>query len=303
MRLNPETVRFHGEMLNDSKRTSSFLSAIHEVVKRGDIVVDIGTGTGVLAVGACNAGAQTVYAIESGAVHRLAKEVADRNGLGTRIKVINCNSRDVRLRDKADVVIAELIGNDPFAEKILSTTWDSRKRLLKAGGKIIPCAIRVFALGLFLKSDWFITCDVAKRARNWKNVYKCDLAPVVSMLNRTCSRYFINPYSLRKCKFYSRPTLLAEATLGHVRERLAGKCIIDIARKGVLNAVALPFEAHLSSDFSLSTLPNVVRRTNHWTVPVWVINPPYKVKPKDRFSLHYAYRENGDNVSLRIERL
>jgi hypothetical protein len=51
--IRPPSVRGFGAasvhvlMLNDRVRTSSFLTGIQEVVRPGDIVVDIGTGAGV----------------------------------------------------------------------------------------------------------------------------------------------------------------------------------------------------------------------------------------------------------------
>ena len=54
----------HIRMLNDRTRTSAFQRAIHASVTADDVVVDIGTGTGVLAATAALAGARRVYAIE-----------------------------------------------------------------------------------------------------------------------------------------------------------------------------------------------------------------------------------------------
>ena len=55
-------------MLVDKVRTSSFLRAVMETVHPGDVVVDIGSGTGVLSLFAAMAGASHVYAIEREAV-------------------------------------------------------------------------------------------------------------------------------------------------------------------------------------------------------------------------------------------
>lgn len=47
----------HIAMLNDRLRTETFIRGIEAVVRPGDVVVDIGTGSGVMAVAAARAGA------------------------------------------------------------------------------------------------------------------------------------------------------------------------------------------------------------------------------------------------------
>lgn len=59
-------LREFGRYAVDAHRTDLFARAIAESVRPGDIVVDLGTGFGLLALLAARAGASRVYAIEQG---------------------------------------------------------------------------------------------------------------------------------------------------------------------------------------------------------------------------------------------
>jgi hypothetical protein len=80
-------------MLNDRARTSRFLAGIAEVVRPGDIVVDIGMGTGVLTIAAARAGAKHVYAIEASAIGQVAEAIFQANGLADRITLLRGGPR------------------------------------------------------------------------------------------------------------------------------------------------------------------------------------------------------------------
>ena len=49
------------ECLKDRERTEAFRDALRSVVQTGDVVVDGGSGTGILALFAAEAGAKKVY--------------------------------------------------------------------------------------------------------------------------------------------------------------------------------------------------------------------------------------------------
>jgi 16S rRNA G966 N2-methylase RsmD len=64
-------------MVADRPRTDAFAAAIREVVRPTDVVLDVGTGTGILAMLAARAGARKVYAVDQSDI----ADAAARGGL------------------------------------------------------------------------------------------------------------------------------------------------------------------------------------------------------------------------------
>ena len=54
-------------------------------------------------------------------------------------------SRQIELPEPADLLVAEVIGNEPLEEEILETTLDARRRLLKPDARLIPHTLTLLA--------------------------------------------------------------------------------------------------------------------------------------------------------------
>src|SRR5260370_26996707 len=131
-------------MLQDKVRNRAFKEAIFRNVKKGDVVIDLGTGTGILAIWAAQAGARKVYAIEETDVADVAEAVIKDNGFEDIITVLKANSSAIKLPEPADVLIAEVVGHFLFEEGIVEAIADVRRAFLKPTMKIVPCGARVF---------------------------------------------------------------------------------------------------------------------------------------------------------------
>ena len=126
------------DCLFDTKRTQNFLKAIQSTVKRGDVVVDAGSGSGVLGLFAARAGAKKVYCIE--ASHRfieIIKKNAALNGFASVVKVIHGDATKIKMPQRVDVIICELLSTGLFYEPEIQVI-NHLRTFLKPNGRIIP---------------------------------------------------------------------------------------------------------------------------------------------------------------------
>jgi protein arginine N-methyltransferase 1 len=134
----------HDIMLADQVRTRTYHRAIARYVKPGDLVVDLGTGNGILSFFASMSGAEKVYALDHSDIIEKAEAVALDNGL-TNIEFIRTHSRDFVLPEgKADVIVHEQIGDLLLNENMIANLVDLRDRVLKPGGRILPARFELF---------------------------------------------------------------------------------------------------------------------------------------------------------------
>ncbi len=144
----------HRQYLNDHIRVAAFRQAIHDVVKPGDVVVDLGAGTGVLGLLACQAGAARVYALESGGMIEVARSLARANGFQDRVTYIPGHSLHVELPEKVDVVVADQIGRFGFEAGVVDFFTDARRRFLKPNGTLIPSRIEMMVVPVECPERW-----------------------------------------------------------------------------------------------------------------------------------------------------
>ena len=111
------------------------LQALEKVVQQGDTVVDIGTGSGVLSIGAALLGAKNVHALDLDEVAvRAARENVELNKVSDTVSVFHGNLLDT-VKEPADVVVANIL-----AEIIMSFT-DDAFTIVKPGGLYVTSGI------------------------------------------------------------------------------------------------------------------------------------------------------------------
>jgi len=264
--------QIHVEMLNDRVRTSRFIAAIREVVRPGDVVVEIGAGTGVLSVAAAQAGARHVYAIEASGIGKSARAIFEANGLQERITLLEGWSTRTVLPERADVMISEMIGNEPLAEQVLEITLDAQKRFLKPEARLVPEKMRVFGLPVHIPAEVLSKYTFTEETlMSWRSWYETDFGPLLEAERNAPHVFYLNPYKARQWQTLSEPVLLADLDFKHTEQSVVdNRAEVRATVAGRVNGFIIYFELQLGPTIQFSTHPAEVDAMNHWLSPVWV---------------------------------
>ena len=131
-------LEMHRELLLDDVRTNAFRDAIRQLVTPQTVVLDIGTGSGILSFFACEAGARRVFAIDATHSADVATFLSRHLGYSDRMQLFHDHSTKVELPEPADLLVTETLGPFGFDEHILGSVIDARNRLLRPGAAIVP---------------------------------------------------------------------------------------------------------------------------------------------------------------------
>lgn len=127
--------------LSDKKRVNAFERAIKETVNQGDIILDIGSGTGILAFLALKYGARKAYAVEIDTyLSKRIQKIAEENGFASQIEVINKDILEVNSIDEnIDIVLMEMLSTGLIEEpQVPAYNHLIKKEIIVPSTRIIP---------------------------------------------------------------------------------------------------------------------------------------------------------------------
>lgn len=251
-------------LLLDKARCDAYRDAIHRTVRPGDVVVDLGAGTGLLSFFAVQAGARHVYAIEMSDIADAAAELIVANGFQDRITLIRKNSKKVRLPERCDVLVTETLSAFCFdTENIIEFVADARERFLKPGARIIPESADTFLMPF--SSDAFGAGRLPPR------YYDLDFKPFSKRLFKS---YCLVPASGRPFSALSQPALCYQIDFRKDTENPGTTFApFRITTEGRLDGFLGWFEARLCEGVTLSNSPYLP--LSHW----WQLYLPILEQP------------------------
>jgi SAM-dependent methyltransferase len=275
---------YHHDLLADQERVASYERALAAVVRPGDVVVDIGCGTGILSLLACRAGAARVYAIEVGDVGALAERVFAASEWAPSIRLIRRPSRSVDLPERANVVVGEIMGNLGLDEGILDAFVDARQRFLAPGGALVPTGVDV----------WLAPARLPEHHRRlvtfWGDRYGFDYRPLAGLAAQQI--YRPNLTSEAPGCFSAPPAPVLQVDLCAATSSFAqGRARFAIETSGRVDALVGWFGAHLSPGVHLTNAPpHHVRGWSHALLP---LETPLDLASGDTLDVSLTTREGG----------
>lgn len=284
--------RWHFAMLNDQERNQAFQQALEKAVTPRTRVLDIGTGSGLLALMAARAGAREVVACESLPVMaQMARKIVEQNGMAQRIKVLAKPSQDLKLGQDlarpADLLVTEIFDAGLLGEKVIPTIMHARQHLLRPEARIIPRAAQVRARLVQSRELWL-------KDRVPDQVAGFDLSPFNQFSNALYfsapvahfeHRWLSNTFDLFHYDF-TKDLALEQKALLKIRATHNGTC----------HAVVFWFKLHLDDRLSLETKPG---RGGHWTQAVQALPQPVSLPKGHKLVLLVEQHSRGISFEVR----
>jgi len=279
---------FHKMLINDSHRMRLYRMAIMQTVRNGDVVIDIGTGTGVLALFACQAGAKRVYAIERGDIIELAKELARANGFNNRIIFIKNDFSEVSIKEKIDVIVSELISNFGIGQDILRILTEHKNFILKNKTKIIPTILEMYLAPVEEKN--FYNGISFWDNKKYIQKYNIDFSPLQKIaVNNIGQKAFLpQDFLAPSRRIYYIDFQRNIKKQGIIKNNVQ----FTVSRRGVLHGFCGFFRSCLAPGIWLSNKPPVI--SSAWTNVFFPLEEPVIVNIKDNINVELiAFESRG----------
>ena len=266
----------HRHLIADQAAQSAYRRALREAIQPGDVVLDLGTGTGIHAIFAAEAGARRVYALEQGPIAELAKRVIAANGWNERIRVIRGDAGEIELPEPVDAIVTHM-----WIFDLVNLLPRIRKRFLKPNGRTVPSRFDLHA-ALF-------TSPEAHRATvgMWDDrPFDLDFgAAAEEALRRTHAERFV-PEQL-----VTEEHRVASFDLEGPCEPWFRAAITTRAKRpGEIHGLSFSLEQWLAGDVTISTRPPTTLPKAIWPQFVLPLRTPVSVAAGDSLALEMRFR-------------
>lgn len=294
--------RWHYRMLNDNLRNESYRQAIHQLVhSKKHRVLDVGTGTGLLAIYAHEAGASNVIGCDGSKVMcRLAESITHDNQINN-ITILNKMSTDLKhtnLNGRCSMLVTEMFDAGLFGEHVLQMLSHAWPNLLAKKAVVVPNSAEFFVMGV--ECDHLsINYKLSSSAKSLINISSINVH--VTSQNEAYDsedvhlikdiRYLTEPKSILKINYYD-----IEDITRHLNRIDPFEVELVVKENGQINVVIGWFNLYLTDLVTITTDPRAPDRANAWQQAVFFDDIPRMVKENE--TIYLKFLMNGGNLTM-----
>ncbi|KAK6945058.1 hypothetical protein RJ641_026160 [Dillenia turbinata] len=310
------------EMLSDRVRMDAYYNSIfsnkHHFV--GKTVLDVGTGSGILAIWSAQAGARKVYAVEATKMAEHARELVKANNVQDVVQVIEGSMEDVTLPEKVDIIISEWMGYFLLRESMFDSVIFARERWLKPNGIMYPSHARMWMAPIRTgltdqkkhdydgtMEDWLYFVD------DTKNYYGVDMSILTKPFDAEQRKYYLQTSlwnNLHPDQVIGTSAVIKEidcltATVNDILQVRATFSSSITAEDTRLCGFTGWFDVHFrgrkenpaQQEIELTTAPSMDNCT-HWGQQVFLLHSPVRVHEGDDMIVNFSMSRSKENHRL-----
>ena len=287
----------HHSMISDKYRTLSWNLAIKETVRKGDIVIDFGSGSGILSLFALQAGAKHVYCVERNTNARLLGTSILKNNGYDNFTIIE----DYTLLPKinVDVILSESIGDHLIENRSMKIFLDICKDYKPRD--TIPCNMSLHVYPEVLNKKHNGIKEVETATNIDLQLIKDSLLPNPVLDTGYFEQNSNTDLYWNIDKFYSINDCLTTITdfeVPNIPTTSDGyiKHEFEVDTKGLSEyGILVYWTATLSDNYTIHNHPSRVAKQNHsyYQRILTIHNPTNKLKNKVTFILDLDYDDEA----------
>lgn len=282
LQLSSMVPAWHIPMINDDERNEAYDAALNRAIRPGDLVFEIGTGSGIVSMMAARAGAGHVITCEVlPTIAEAAKDIIKANGYADKITVITSKSTQLKIGEdlpqKADLFVSELINVGMLAPNMLPIIRHARENLVKPEGRVIPEAATVYGA--------LIECDHLSRINPVKEIAGFDMS---GMDRFRSPGYAVIDFATDPHRRLSDRFVALDFDFRiDMKEMDSHRIVVPVTEAGTCHGIAFWFDLHMFEGIVYRSDSHT--RTNHWKQAAHFFPEPITVEPGDRLTLAVGY--------------
>ncbi|CAF3973029.1 unnamed protein product [Rotaria sordida] len=301
----------HELMLRDRPRVTAYYDAImsNKHLFENKVILDVGSGTGILSMFAAKAGAKLVYAVDAcPTICDLAVELIKCNHLQDKIQVINKPIEDIdKFDENIDIIISEWMGYVCFYlfhESMLESVIYARDHFLKlsSGNDDITSdqneSIIIFPSHAYLYCAPFVDQNIRIELNTmWKDYFDLNMLSILPYIKNSNLKECIIE-TIEPSQLVHDAQLIQSIDLRTIRIDdlyiMRSFCEFDIDNTCIISGFCFWFDCYFSSNNNSSILRSTRLTTS-----------PYSIKTHWKQTLVFLtediYPLKGDTVPVNIK--